>query len=326
MKLKKLVFTTFASAIASCAFAQGLLETQGPNGNSPVSHYTITLSSSQEQEVAKKNLKAAILMHASSDFSNALVSGAKQVFEDLDIEVVLVTDAGFDANKQRTDIENAMILNPDIIVTLVLDPVSGAAALQPAIDEGVKVVLISNLPKDFVHGKDYAAIVTDDLFAMGKSVAELMNDHLGGSGKVALLYHDANYYVTNQRDQAVETVLKRNYSDIEIIAKKGIANPNDGEAIASAIITQNPDIDAIYAPWDTIAEGVVAATRAAGRKDIKVYTMDLGENNALDLAKGGNVAGIVADLPYDLGATLAKIGALSVLGQKTPCFCYCSCS
>ena len=234
--------------------------------------------------------------------------------------MVLVTDAGFDANKQKTDIENAMILNPDIIITLVLDPVSGAAALKPAIKRGVKVVLISNLPKDFKHGKDYASIVTDDLFAMGKAVAQMMNDQLKGKGEVALMYHDANFYVTNQRDQAVQTVLERDYPGIKIIAKKGIANPNDGESIASAIITQNPKVKAIYAPWDTIAEGVVAATRSANRKDIKVYTMDLGENNVLDMAKKGNIAGIVADLPYELGATLAKVGALSVLGQKTAPF------
>ena len=320
MNFKKIILGACSIASASFISAQALLETKGPNGNSPTSYKEITLSKSQKSQISKKKLKAAILMHTSSDFSNALIQGAKKIFKDLNVEVVLVADAGFDANKQKTDIENAMILNPDIIVTLVLDPVSGAAALKPAIDKGIKVVLISNLPKDFKHGKDYAAIVTDDLFAMGKSVAELMNDQLEGKGKVALLYHDANYYVTNQRDQAVETVLKRDFPNIKIIAKKGIANPNDGEIIASAIITQNPDVQAIYAPWDTIAEGVVAATRAAGRKDIKVYTMDLGENNALDLAKGENIAGIVADLPYDLGETIAKIGTLSVIGEKTPAF------
>ena len=90
--------------------------------------------------------------------------------------------------------------------------------------------------------------------------------------------------------------------------------------VASALITQHPDIQAIYAPWDSIAEGVVAATRAAGRSDIKVITMDLGAANALDMAKGRNVAGIVTDLPYDLGQTLATMGALAKLGEQTPPF------
>jgi ribose transport system substrate-binding protein len=134
------------------------------------------------------------------------------------------------------------------------------------------------------------------------------------------MYHDASYYVTNQRDQAVKNVLEKNYPNIKIIANKGIANPNDGEAIASAIITQNPQVNAIYAPWDGIAEGVIAATKSANRKDIKVYTMDLGETNVLDMAKKRNMSGIIADLPYELGGTLAKIGALSAIGIQTPAF------
>jgi len=238
----------------------------------------------------------------------------------LGIEVVAVTDAEMDPNKQRTDIETTLALKPDILVTLVLDPVSGSVALKQAIVAGVKVVLISNLPNDFTHGVDYAGIVTDDLFQMGQATAEMIGEFLGGKGDVALMYHDANYYVTNQRDKAVEAVLKRDYPGINIVTKKGIANPSDGDVIASAILTQFPSVDAIYAPWDTIAEGVVAGVRAAGKDNVGVFTMDLGANNAMDLVKGGNMKGMVADLPFILGETLAKMGALSVLGKETPPF------
>ena len=259
-------------------------------------------------------------MHTSSDWASAVIAGAKGMFADLGIEVVAVTDAEMDPNKQRTDIETTLALKPDILVTLVLDPVSGSVALKQAIVAGVKVVLISNLPNDFTHGVDYAGIVTDDLFQMGQATAEMIGEFLGGKGDVALMYHDANYYVTNQRDKAVEAVLKRDYPGINIVTKKGIANPSDGDVIASAILTQFPSVDAIYAPWDTIAEGVVAGVRAAGKDNVGVFTMDLGANNAMDLVKGGNMKGMVADLPFILGETLAKMGALSVLGKETPPF------
>lgn len=60
-------------------------------------------------------------------------------------------------------------MKPDILISLVVDPVSGAAAFRPAVEQGSKLVLISNLPSGFEHGKDYAGIVTDDLSQMGKS-------------------------------------------------------------------------------------------------------------------------------------------------------------
>lgn len=312
---------TFALLAMGCSLlAQANDETRGPNGEQATPYTQVSLTPEQQDQVKSKHYTAAILMHSTSDWSNALVAGAKDLFSSLNIDVVAVTDAEFDANKQKTDVETIMAMKPDILIALVVDPVSGAAAFRPAVQQGSKLVLISNLPTGFVHGKDYAGIVTDDLFEMGKIAADLIENAVGPKGKIGFIYHDASYYVTNQRDQAVLTNLKNNYPNIEIVAKRGIANANDGEAIASALITQYPGINAIYAPWDSIAEGVVSATRAAGRKDIKVVTMDLGAANALDMAKGRNVAGIVTDLPYDLGQTLARMGALSTLGVDTPAF------
>ena len=295
-------------------------QTTGPAGNEPTDYREVKLSKDNIDAAKSHNLKIALLMHTSSDFTNSVIAGVKATAKKIGAEIVLVADAEFDANKQKTNIENALTLNPDIIITLILDPVSGAAALRPAIEQGVVVSLLSNLPDGFKHGKDYAAIVTDDLFNMGKSAAELIDDQLGGSGKVGLIYHDAAYYVTNQRDRAVKTVLLQKSPNIKIVSEKGIANPSDGELIASAMITRYPDIDAIYAPWDTIAEGVLAAVRANNKKNIKVFTMDLGATTVLDMAKDGNMKGIVADLPYELGATLTQAAVLQVLGKTPPPF------
>lgn len=314
------VFARGAGQQAGVSTETFIYETRGPSGEAPTSYQNVVLSDADAAAIRSRNFKAAILMHETTDWVNAVIAGTRDTFAKLGIEVVAMADAQFDANKQRTDIETALTLKPDIIVTLVVDPVSGAVALRQAISQGVKVVLISNLPSGFVHGRDYAGIVTDDLFAMGQSVAQMIGDYLGGTGEVALMFHDADYYVTNQRDKAVEAVLRRDYPGIRIVAKQGIANPNDGETITSAILTQHPNVKAIYAPWDSIAEGTVAAVRTSGNRDVGVFTIDLGANMAMNMVTGGNMKGIVADLPYVLGESLAKIGALSALGKSTPAF------
>jgi ribose transport system substrate-binding protein len=295
-------------------------ETKGPGGEAPTGYQAVALSDEDSAAIKSGNYKAAILMHQLTDWVNAVIAGTRDTVAQLGVEGVAVTDAQMDANNQRTDIETALALKPNIIVTLVVDPVSGAVALRQAIGQGIKVVLISNLPSGFKHGADYAGIVTDDLFAMGQSVAQMIGDSLGGKGEVALMFHDADYYVTNQRDKAVEAVLRRDYPGIKIVAKQGIVNPNDGETITSAILTQHPNVNAIYAPWDSIAEGAVAAVRTSGKKNTGVFTIDLGASIAMDMVTGGSMKGIVADLPYVLGESLAKIGALSALGRNTPAF------
>ncbi len=294
--------------------------TKGPSGEDPTDSSAVVLSDEDVAAIQAGKFKVALLMHESSDWVNAVLAGAKDRFAELGFEVVAVTDAEQDPNKQRTDIETTLALKPDVIVTLVIDTVSSSVALKQAVDQGVKVVLISNLPQNFVQGTDYVGIVTDDLYAMGKNVAEMIGDDLGGKGDVALMYHDANYYVTNQRDEAVEAVLRKEYPEINIVTKRGIVNASDSEALASAILTQFPNVQAIYAPWDVLAEGVVAAARTAGNSNLGVYTIDIGANNAMDLAKGGNMKGIVADLPYELGRTLGNMSGLAVLDKEAPAF------
>lgn len=327
MKRKGVILLIIAMIMcigASSAFGQAATtqatQTVGPQGEKPTWYSDLKLTDAEKETIRKGHYKAAYLLHTTSDFTNALLAGAKAAFKDLGIDLVVTTDAAMDSTKQKTDVETALALKPDIILTLVIDPVSGAEAFRPAVQKGVKLVFMSNLPVGYVQGRDYVSIVTDDLYGMGKAAAEMLADSMNKKGNVAWLYHDAEYYVTNQRDKAFKSVIQSTYPNMKIIAEKGIANPADAESIASALITQHPEINAFYVPWDTPAEGVVAACRAAKRPDIKVVTLDLGANNGLDMVKGGNVIGIAADLAYQLGYTKAICGAYGLLGKKAPAF------
>ena len=197
---------------------------------------------------------------------NAVTAGAKDEFARLGVSVVAQTDAGFDAAKQKSDVETILAKKPSAILALPLDPVTSAEAFKPAVASGVKIVLLSNKPKGFVQGKDYVAIVTDDLFQMGKHAADALADAIGKKGKVAWIYHDAQYYVTNQRDNAFKTSIESDYPDIKIVAKAGIADPARAEDIAHALLVKNPDLDGIYVTWAEPAEGVLAALRAARQR------------------------------------------------------------
>lgn len=300
--------------------SQDLIQTEGPNGETPVNYRAIGFGNSDKQEIANKNLKAAILMHTTSDFTEAVISGAEDRFKLLEVDVVFISSANFDPGKQKEDIKKAIELEVDIIITLIIDPDSGGEALKEAVDRGIKVALLSNLPMDFVHSRDYSSIVTDDLFSMGKSLAEMMGDELEGRGDIVYFYHDANYYVTNQRDQAFEFSITRLYPDINILKRVGISNPSEAKGLMDEILTNNPGIEAVYAPWATIAEGVVESLKDNEKEDIKVFTMDLGRDVSLNMAMDGAVSGIVADLPYTIGYTLASVASLSAIDRVTPPF------
>lgn len=295
-------------------------ETRGPSGEAATGFEDVSLTADELAEVRGGNSTAAMVMHTSSAFTRALEQGATDAFTEMNIEVVAQTDAGFDPATQQSDVETVLALEPNIILAFALDPVQSAAAFRPAIDAGVQLVLLSNLPDGYEQGTDYVGIVTDDLFGMGQAAAEMLGDAMGGQGEVGYIFHDAEFYVTNQRDGAFKTVLQEQYPELAIVAEQGMANPADAENIASAMLAQNPGIGAIYVPWAEPAEGVLAALRSAGREDVKVVTLDLDTTVALDMAQGGSMIGIAADTPYQLGYTMALVGAYGILGKDAPPF------
>ena len=295
--------------------------TRGPGGEAATPSGEIVLSAGEAAEVQSGEYTAALLWHTAGAFTDAVSKGARDAFAELGINVIAETNAQFDAAQQANDVETVMAQNPDIIISLVLDPVSGAEAFRPAVDAGVQLVFLSNVPEGYVHGTDYVGVVTDDLAAMGIAAADLLADALGGQGKVGFIFHDAAYYVTNQRDQAFKAWIEAAYPGIEIVDEQGLADPAAAEEIAASLLTRNPDLNGIYAPWSAgPADGVLAALRAAGASDVAVVTLDLDTNVSLDLVEGGNIVGIAADEAYALGRTMALEGAYGLLGKPAPPF------
>lgn len=312
--MKKILFLLAITLLIS----QGAVaQTVGPNGETAVASSRVVVAETAVASVRDMNLKAALLWHDQSDFVNAVTSGAKDEFERLNIEVVAEANAAFDAAKQTSDIENALTREPDIILSL---PLVSAAAFEEARAGGVSLVFLSNLPEGLKHPEDYAAIVTDDLYEMGKQAADTLASAMGGNGTVGWIFHDAAYYVTNQRDNAFKEVIESSYPGIEIVAEAGLADPARAEEIANAMLLKNPDLGGIYAPWAGPAEGVLAALRANGNTTTKLVTLDLSEPVALDMVIGGNVVGITADEAYELGRTMAAAGVKKLLGEDVPPF------
>ncbi|WP_454856291.1 substrate-binding domain-containing protein [Rhizobium binxianense] len=320
MLLKNLLNAALVSSALFAAAAAAQAQTVGPSGEAATPSEKITLSDSDLSALKGKGYKAALLWHTSSDFTNAVSAGAKDEFAKAGVDVAVQTDAGFDAARQRSDIETALAAKPNVILALPLDPTTSAEAFRQAVKDGAKLVFLSNLPTGYKHGTDYAAIVTDDLYQMGKQAADALAKAIGGKGKVGYIFHDASYYVTNQRDQAFKSTIESSYPDIKIVAEQGISDPARAEELANAMLLQNPDLDGIYVTWAEPAEGVLAALRANGNTKTKVVTLDLSEPVGLDMVKDGNVTAIVADKAYELGRAMAATGLKSLLGQDTPPF------
>ncbi|MNV60297.1 D-ribose transporter subunit RbsB [compost metagenome] len=147
-----------------------------------------------------------------------------------------------------------------------------------------------------------------------------MAEAIGKKGEIGVIYHDADFFVTRQRTDAFEKTIKEQYPDIKIVDRGGIAGPNDGEKVAAALLTKHPNMKGMFVVWDVPAEGAMAAARTAGRNDLAITTIDLGTNVAYEIAQGGIIKGLGAQLPYDQGIAESILAGYALLGKEAPSY------
>jgi len=336
MALKMMISTIFAVGAVTVALPaaadpgaalvkiQEKVLSKGPSGEEPSPAALIELSEEELAEVRQMNATAAIVMHyGGNDWARAQINGLQAQFEQMGIQVLAVTDAGFKPEKQVADIETIMAQQPDIIVSIPTDQTATAAAYKAAADVGTKLVFMDNVASSMTHGTDYVSVVSTDNYDNGAVSAHLMAQALNEQGKIGVIFHASDFFVTQQRYQAFKATIAADYPDIEIVAEQGIGGPDfsgDAEKVASAMLTANPTLDGIWAVWDVPAEGVIAAARIAGRDNLVITTIDLGENVAISMAQESFIRGLGAQRPYDAGVVEAKLAAYGLLDKPAPAF------
>lgn len=302
--------------------AKGVYST-GPNGEKAAAASSLTFTKDELAKLKGMKATAAIAFHLTSDWTSGQQAGLKKRFAELGITIVGITQADFKADVQVSQIETLMAKKPNILISIPVDGQATSAAYKAAAAAGAKIVFMDNTAAGMTAGKDYVSVVSADNYANGAASAYILGRHLKGKGTIALIHHAADFWVTKQRWNGFKETITNKFPGIKIVEDQGISGPDfagDAQAAATAILTKNPKISAIWAVWDSPAEGVLAALRAAGNTTTVVATQDLGANVAISLAKGGPVIGLGAQRPYDAGVTEANLAAYALLGKTAPTY------
>lgn len=308
-------------ALILLALSENSIRSTGPNGEPPTPAAEVELTWAERKRLKKLRGTAAIVWHYASPLSQAQIHGVQAECARLGIEVVAVTEAGFSADRQATEIASVLEKRPGVIVSIPTDSFATADAYRAAAAQGTKLVFVENVPADFVAGRDYVSVVSTDDHGNGVASAHLMAQALGGQGRVGMVHHDADFFVTRQRAEAFEATIAADYPGMRVVARRGVTGPDfaaSGHAAAAALLVDHPDLDAIWAVWDIPAIGVMAAARAVGRHDLVVTTFDLGLEVALELARGGLIKGVGAQRPFDVGESEGLLAGFALLGKAAP--------
>ena len=198
-----------------------------------------------------------------------------------------------------------------------------AAAYKAAAAQGVKLVFMENTPSGLVAGRDYVSAVSADNYGNGAASAKLLAEAMDGEGEIGLITHAADFFVTRQRYEAVKKTFADDYPGIRIVAQQAVSGPDfaaEAEKLATKMLVTHSKLKGIWAVWDVPAEGVIAAARKSGRRDLAVTTIDLGKVVAADMARNGVIKGLAAQRVYDQGVTEALLAGYGLLGKPAPAF------
>ncbi|MCQ0986571.1 substrate-binding domain-containing protein [Jiella sp. LLJ827] len=218
------------------------------------------------------DVEIALVRYLSTgDFFQAYLTGVQEQAKALGVEL-RVLDSRQDAALQADMVDQAIALGVDGIIVQHGLTESMTAAVQRAVDAGIKVVAfdvdVENeaVPQIEQSDRDLARLALEQAIADNGEEFEAAYVYVPGIAPL------------DRRDETWRE-FKEKYPGIEEAAQFGtLDNPiaNSVANQASAVLRANPGVTVVFAPYDEFAKGVKIAVDEAGlSSDIKIYSADI---------------------------------------------------
>ncbi|MCK7605683.1 sugar ABC transporter substrate-binding protein [Geobacillus stearothermophilus] len=323
-----LLFFAVFSVLAGCTNEQDAVSSKPANETKQtaiqgdtVSSNSQTASSSEQAAIPEKLKKpvkiAAIMQMSIGTFSSQYIAGVKEQVQKFGGEVQIY-NADNDLTKMASYVETAITQNVDAIL---LDHGRADALEGPvkkAVEKGIPVVAFDN----DLNVPGVTVIDQDDYSLAWKTLKTLAED-LNGEGNIVTIW--VGGFTPMERRHVIYEAFKKRYPNIKEVAKFGTASANtalDTQTQMEAILKKYPnkgDIDAVFATWDEFAKGATRAIEQAGRTEIKVYGIDLSDEDLQMIQKPNSpwVATTATD-PAEVGRVQVRFAYQKIAGEKTP--------
>jgi simple sugar transport system substrate-binding protein len=279
-------------------------------------------SGSDEKTVSDSNTlegkKIALIMQINlGTFSAQYIAGVEDQVEKLGGKVTVFTADG-DLAKMASNLDAAINQKFDGILIDHGTPEALKNGVERAIEKGIPVVAFDSALE--VPG---VTVLQQGDEKMAEMTLDKLAEDIGGNGNIVKIWV-AGFAPMERRQIAYDAFLNK-YTDIKEVAAFGAATANtalDTQAQMEAILKQYPnkgDITAVWAAWDEFAKGAVRAIQQAGRDEIKVYGIDLSDED-LQLIQDPSspwVASAAVD-PKDIGRIQVRYLYQKLHGDETP--------
>ncbi|TWT00478.1 sugar ABC transporter substrate-binding protein [Planomicrobium sp. CPCC 101079] len=270
-----------------------------PQGNASEQAASENKAAASDHPLSGK--KIALIMQINlGTFSAQYIDGVKEQVEKFGGEVTVFTSDG-DLAKMASNLDAAVNQGVDGILIDHGTKEALNQGVENAIEKGIPVVA-------FDTGVEVEGVVNlqQGDQAMAEMTLEKLAEDANGEANIVKIWV-AGFAPMERRQVAYEEFMSNN-PGIKEVATFGAATQNtalDTQSQMEAILKQYPnegDITAVWASWDEFAKGAVRAIEQAGRTDIKVYGIDMSDEDLQMMQKENSpwLASAAVD-PIDIG-------------------------
>ena len=235
-------------------------------------------------------------------FFVTLVEGAQATADKAGVQLVVV-DAGDDAAKQVSDIEDLIAKNVSVLIVNPVDSDTVSSVVQTAVNKGVKVISADRV----VNGVEIDCQIASDNVLGAELATQFIVDKVGEGAKVAELQGTAAI----DRGTGFHNIAD---ASLEVVASQPADfDRTKGMTVMENMLQANGDIKAVFAANDEMALGAMEAI-AASRKDILVVGFDA-TDDAIASIKDGRMGATIAQQPDLIGATAVDTAIRLINGE-----------
>ncbi|MBE5935605.1 MAG: D-ribose ABC transporter substrate-binding protein [Lachnospiraceae bacterium] len=240
-------------------------------------------------------------------FFVTLVEGAEKAAKDAGVEITVV-DAGDDATKQVSDIEDLVSKGVKVLIVNPVDSDAVSGAVQSAIDEGVKVIAVDRVVNDV----DVDCTIASDNVLGAELATQYLVEELGKKAKVAELVGTSGASAAIDRSEGFHNIADKK---LKVVASQTADfDRTKGMEVMENILQKNGKIKGVFAANDEMALGAVEAIDGA-KKKIMVVGFDA-TDDAIEAIKKGKMAATIAQQPDLIGATGVENAIKLINGEK----------
>lgn len=240
----------------------------------------------------------------SNPFFVDLADGAEAKAEELGVEIH-VADAGDDAAKQTSDIEDLISKGISVLIVNPVDSDAVAPAVETAISKGIKVIAVDRV----VNGVEVDCSIASDNVMGAELATEYLVELVGEGAEVAELQGVTGASATNDRGAGFHNIADEK---LNVVASQTASfDRAEGMSVMENMLQAQPGIKGVFAHNDEMALGAVEA--AAG-KDIVIIGFDA-TDDALAAVEAGTMAATVAQQPALMGATAVETATKLIAGE-----------